>query len=173
MNYYACVSVCLHVCVHRSQLQCIVKVGFYWILALFSGLSTHSLTSPIDMDRHSQVAMSDCYHWLQHTHTHTPCFPCLSFSLFLSHPPHPSSSSSFPVFPQHLAVLSRGLVSGSASQASPLLVILHQPWSKRRTGIHLIRTPPHPPTTTTTYPTPRIAVQGEHGRGGLHTPKWL
>lgn len=67
--------------------------------------------------------------------THLPIPVCL---------PPLSSSFSLPFFPQHLAVLSRGAVSGSASQASPLLVILHQPWSKRRTGIHLIRPPTSP-----------------------------
>lgn len=117
--YVYCMFVCQWVSMrpHRSQLQSTVKVNFYLILTLFSGLSTGSLTSPLDMDRHSQVALSDCYHCLPTLPTHTPSLPCQS-------PPNPIFFS--PCL-QHLAELSRGLVSGSALQASPLLVILHQP----------------------------------------------
>lgn len=77
MYCIACVPACVF---HESQLQSTVRVSFYLILALFSSLSTPSLSSPQDMGRLSQVAFTDCYHWLQppSTHTHFPFPVCVS-----------------------------------------------------------------------------------------------
>ncbi len=162
---------CACMCVHRSQLQSTVKVSVYLIRALFSGLSAHSLTSPLDIDRHSQVALSDCYHWLSPPSPHTPSLPCLSFSLshILSHPfsplvfffSFPCLSSAFGCALTWLSLWVCFAGQPSACYSSPAL-IKEENWNPFN------QTPqPH------THPLPRIAVQGEHGRGGLRTPKWL
>lgn len=153
--YVYCMFVCQWVSMrpHRSQLQSTVKVNFYLILTLFSGLSTGSLTSPLDMDRHSQVALSDCYHCLPTLPTHT--FPSLSVS------PQPhlllSLSSAFGWALTWLSLWVCFAGQPSACYSSPAL-IKEENWNP----FNQI-----PPTL------PRIAVHGEHGRGRLHTPKWL
>lgn len=138
---------------------------------------------PKTLDRNSLVALSDCYHQLQPSSS-THSFLFLSIFTPLSNPPssplHTPRLSPlflFFFFTQHLAELSRGLVSGSALQASPLLVILHQPWSKRRTGIHLIRSPAPPHPSSTSQPAllalSEMQCRGKHDQDGLHAPKWL
>lgn len=97
-----CASVAACMRVQKSQLQSEVKVSFFLILDLFPSRSTHNLSSPLDMDRLSQVALSDCYHWLHHspnptTTTHFPTPVCLSPSLtsFLPSSPPPLLSLTF------------------------------------------------------------------------------
>lgn len=90
------------------------------------------------------------------TQTHSPSIPPILFHSLI-HLLHSSHFSSSPCLLLSIWLLSRGLVSGSASQASPLLIILHHPWSKSRTGIHLIRTPTSPPQTNSPCPNCRVA----------------
>lgn len=140
----------LPVCPCQSQLQSAVKVTFFPVPTSFSGLYSQSDQT----SRHGQTLLGGIV-WLlsllTQKQTHTASLRCLFPLSHRSFYPHPSSSS-LACLPPTLGC-SRGLFSGSALQASPLLIILHQPWSKRRTGIHLIRKsnpsvwPPPPPNT--------------------------
>lgn len=83
-----CMLVCLHVC---SQVTFAVhsESQFLSNSSSFSSLSTHSLASPLDMDRLSQVALSDCYHWLVATPLLCSPHTLSHVSLPLSHPLSP------------------------------------------------------------------------------------
>lgn len=142
-------------CVLRGlSLKTRVRVTFYLLPVLFSGLYTHSVTGHPDMKRHSQVALSDCYHWLPirtPPPQPKPSFACLPFSLPLLLSP----SSSFPflssVFGCALTWLSLWVCFAgqpSACYSSPGL-IKEENWNPFNQNPHS-----SPPSPT------RIAVRG-------------
>lgn len=147
---------CVPACVHRSQVADDSDTQFLsHSSSVFWTFCSQSDKSPRDGQTISGGIAGFLSLAAPTESSHTSSLPCLSFSLsHILYPPCPSFS--LPVFPQHLAVLSRGLVSGSACYSSPAL-IKEENWNPFN------QSPPSTPDCSA----------GENGRDGLHTPKWL